>query len=323
MNTITGGAGADSLIGGDGDDVFRFISGDELAEDVRVQGDGGANSIEITAADLTIVDADFTNVLNVQTLALTGASTVVLDINAFAAGITNVTTGAGVTSITTNNTVTAVSINAAALADDTALRLEGFNSAAFTVTALSGDIVTNGVTGTLTVTTAAGANSIETAAGATTISGLATTVSVNAADLVDSISLTLNDATNYTVTNLEGNVVAGGSTGTLNIAFVDVTDNAASIGAGTGNVTVTGGDATDTVTVTGLATGGQLFTASGATSNFNVTAGANAQNITGGSGNDTITGGAGGDLLTGGGGNDDFTYLLVSTRQHQLRLTEQ
>jgi Ca2+-binding RTX toxin-like protein len=305
---ITGGAGADSLTGGDGNDVFRFISGDELGEDVLVQGDGGANSIEITAADLTIVDADFTDVRNIQTLALTGASTVVLDVAAFAAGITNVTTGADATSITTNATVAAVSINAAALADGTALTLADLNTAAFTVTGLSGDIVTDAVAGTLTVTTAAVANSsIETAAGATTISGLATAVSVDAADLVDSINLTLNDATNYTVTNLEGNVVAGGSTGTLNIALDDVNDNVASIGAGTGNVTVTGGAATDIVTVTGLGTVGQVFTATAALSSFNVTGGAGAQSITGGSGNDTITGGAGNDTITGGAGNDQMT----------------
>ena len=113
---ITGGAGADSLVGGEGDDVFRFASGAELNDDATVIGGNGTDTIEITAADTGLVDADFDHVSGVEVLTLTGASAAVLATYASAAGIGSVNTGAANTALTSTMS-TVLSVDAEALAD--------------------------------------------------------------------------------------------------------------------------------------------------------------------------------------------------------------
>mgnify|MGYP006197546403 CR=1 FL=1 len=55
------------------------------------------------------------------------------------------------------------------------------------------------------------------------------TLTVNADGMVDNTTLDINGSATYTVTNLEANTDAAGPTGTVSLAYTDVTDNAASI----------------------------------------------------------------------------------------------
>lgn len=150
-DTITGGAGADSLVGGDGNDVLRFASGSELAADTTVLGGANDDTIEITAADLTIVDANFTKVDSVVTLVLSGASSAVLGSSATAAGIATVRTGAGATSVTRTD-ATSITVDANLLANNTLLTIDDSGvTANFTVNNLVGNLNAGSLAGNLVV----------------------------------------------------------------------------------------------------------------------------------------------------------------------------
>ena len=98
---ITGSAFADSLTGGAGDDRFIFHTASELAADFTVGGGAGSDTLVVGNLNtgVTLVDADFTHVLSVETLELTsGANSVTLGavaLSATGAGITSVIFGAG------------------------------------------------------------------------------------------------------------------------------------------------------------------------------------------------------------------------------------
>ena len=95
----TSAATAEWIEGSSGNDIFAFGSAAALTAPASISGNGGADTISMTAA-VTLDDGDFTHVSGVQSLRLTGASSVALDTEAAAAGIINVTTGSGATSIT-------------------------------------------------------------------------------------------------------------------------------------------------------------------------------------------------------------------------------
>ena len=67
-------------------DTVQFTTGDQLAAATTIEGNAGTDVIHLTTADTTIVDADFTDVAEFETLTLTGASTAVLGLEAAAAG---------------------------------------------------------------------------------------------------------------------------------------------------------------------------------------------------------------------------------------------
>src|SRR5262249_21742872 len=178
---------------------FAFGSGAQLAAPMAISGNGGADTISMTAP-VTVNSGDFNNVSGVQSLQLTGASAVTLGSDAATAGIVNVSTGNGATSITDSNGVT-LYVDTTALADNTGLSLSG--SASFTVTGLQGDLTATGVSGALNVTTVAVASglSIATGSGSNTITATALTAGQ---------ALTLTGSSAATVT-----LNAGASTGNL------------------------------------------------------------------------------------------------------------
>ena len=88
-----------------------------------IAGGAGNDTITITAA-ATLADANFLNAVSIETLRLTGASTITLGANAATAGLANVFTGNGATSITDSNGVT-LNVDTTALANNTALTLAG------------------------------------------------------------------------------------------------------------------------------------------------------------------------------------------------------
>jgi hypothetical protein len=126
--TVTDTAGNTSasaawLEGTPGADVFQFASEAALAAPAAIFGNGGSDTIAITAP-ATLADADFAHAHNILTLVLTGGSTVTLGADAAAAKIANVTTGNGATSIADSNTGT-LTVGAAALAAGAVLTLSG------------------------------------------------------------------------------------------------------------------------------------------------------------------------------------------------------
>jgi hypothetical protein len=401
FETVLGSASTDSLTantsgdvnlqGNDGDDIINVTVAGLTSTDT-VDGGAGSDTLVFTDAG-TITDVQLTNVTTVETVTLTGASTISAGTEASQAGIARINTGTSATTVNSTATGYDLTVNAANLTDNASLTLSGSaNTNDFTVTNLTGSVLAGNTSGTLAVTTADAADNaigVTTGSGATTItasassdtvttdatklgqntllslfgaarqvvtnlignitgtsltgtldvtaanaddngisittgsndttitsSGAGDTITVDADVMADNTTLDLNGSATYTVSNLEANTDAAGSSGALTVGYSNVSDNAATLVAGSGNVVVTGGDASDTVTVTGLNSNGQTFSAQASTSNFSFTAGSNNQTISGSNtGSDTIAGGTGTDTLSyAGGSNVDVTITLYDSQ---------
>ena len=330
-NTITGGGGADILTGGTGNDTFNFSSAANLGATATIAGGAGNDTIAVTAA-ATLTDANFLPATSIETLALTGASTITLGANAASAGIVNVITGAGATSITDSNGVT-LNVDTTALANNTTLTLIG--SSAEVVGGLIGNITASALTGALTVTTGDATDNtiaITTGSAATSITDNfnTDTVTVTAAALAQNTALTLAGSAAEVVSGLVGDINAGALTGALTVTTGNAADNGISITTGSAATSITASGAGDTVTVNAtaltantltlagsaaavvtLGTGGSLAAGTD-TGNLTVTGGSGINTIVVGSGNNTITGGGGADVLTGGAGSDHFVFNATS-----------
>lgn len=237
-NTINGGGGADSLTGGTGDDTFQFASHADLAAATAVNGTSGTDNITITAAALDLVDSDFTNASNIDSVILTGASTITVGTAANTAmgGAVVVKTGAGATTVDGANSI-AVTVDATSLADGVALTLTDSATSNMTVTNLIGDLTTTALAGTLNVTTGAVATlSVTTGDG---------TNAINANALTDGQVLTLTGNDNASVTLVAGDLT---STSTGNITVTATTGTNVITTAG-GADNITGGTGADTINV--------------------------------------------------------------------------
>ncbi|QVL54205.1 MAG: hypothetical protein KFB97_07965 [Cyanobium sp. M30B3] len=341
--TATGGiSGFETVLGSSGDDTITAST----SGDVNLQGNGGDDTFNVTVAGLTsgdtidggegsdrivftdagtINDDQFTNVSSVETVTLTGASTINLGSEANEAGIATVTTGTGATTVNSTSANYDLTVNATSLGDSNSLTLTGSdNTNDFTVTGLNGSVLASGTSGTLTINTVdAGDNAIgvTTGSGNTTInaSGTNDIVTVNADAMADNTTLDINGSAVFTVTNLEADTDAAGSTGTVNLAYVDVSDNAASITTGSGATTVSGTTSGDTLTIdaTSLAQNTTLtasgdaqqvvtnlvgdISATALSGTLTVTTADAADNgisITTGTNNTTITASGAGDIIT-------------------------
>jgi hypothetical protein len=164
----------------------------------------------------------------------------------------SITTGSGATTVSGTTSADTLTTNANNLANDTTLTQSG--AAQQVVTSLKGDISATALTGSLTVTTGDNSTdndiSITTGTANTTItaSGIGDTIAVNSDALADNTTLDINGSATFTVTNLEANTDAAGSSGTVNLAYGDIADNAATISTGSGATTVSGSSSDDTLT---------------------------------------------------------------------------
>ena len=330
-NTVTGGGGADVLTGGTGNDTFNFSSAANLGAAATIAGGAGNDTIAMTAA-ATLTDANFLHAASIETLGLTGASTITLGTNAASTGIVNVVTGTGATSITDSNGVT-LNVDTTALANNTALTLVG--SSAEVVTGLIGNITASSLTGALTVTTGDATDNtiaITTGSAATSITDNfnTDTVTVTATALAQNTALTLTGSAAEAVTGLVGDITASSLTGVLTVTTGNAADNGISITTGSGATSITASGAGDTITVNASALTANTLTLTGSaaatvtlgtsgnlaastdTGNLTVTGGSGANTITVGSGNNTITGGGGADVMTGGAGVDHFVFNATS-----------
>ena len=267
---VTGGAGNDTLVLG-----ATYTSADSI--------DGGAGNDSLSVAGSTVTsETSLKNVTGVETLVLTGASTVALTANVSAttftvsdAGASDLTLGKGYTNATTVNIGT-------------------------------GDKVTNTANVALTV---AGTDAL--VAGASVVGGTG----------VDSLNLKAASqvGTGVSLANLTGletiTIVDGGDSSTdaaaLKGSDIQITTGAyanATTKAVTLSVNASALDAgTVTSDVMGVDDETINLNASGITNvlvSINATGGAGADTISGGAGNDVISGGAGNDALTSGNGNN-------------------
>ena len=359
-NTVTATALADghvlTLIGSDSATV-SLSAGDLLAStysgvltvNVVTNGVGtdtvsittGTSTTSITAADIgDAVAVNATAITDNTQLTLSGSANFTVtglqgNLNASGVGGTltvttanatddaiSITTGSNTTSITGSTLGDMVTVTATALPDNTQLTLSG--AANFTVTGLQGNLNAGGVSGTLTVTTANAADdaiSITTGSNTTTIaaSGSGDAVAVNATALPDNTQLTLSGSANFTVTGLQGNLVAGGVSGTLTVTTANATDDAISITTGSSTTSIAGSTAGDMVTVNAAQlanntlltlSGAANFTVTGLQGNLNASTLAGTLTVTTGDASDgsiAITTGSSTTSITGTAGNDTVT----------------
>ena len=322
VNNVTGGAGADSLIGGvgnntlnggGGNDVYVVDTGDTVVEGAG----GGTDQVNSLANAFTIGDADVENLTFIGDGNFTGTG------NSSANVITG---GAG------NDTLRGLAGN------DTINGLAGNDTINYTIGDGADNV--NGGDGSdqLAILGTAANNTLTVAYNGTTItsigSGAISGIESFTADLAGSTD-TLSYAGAGTTVGVTVNLAAGTASGFNSIANISNATggnfNDTLIG-GAGTNTLTGGLGADTYVVNDSAdvvieTGAGIdlvnssataysinsdndienltFTGAGA---FTGTGNASANQLTGGAGNDTLTGLGGRDVLIGGLGNDTFDY---------------
>ncbi len=245
-------------------DVLAFADRAALLSAARIDGRADADRLQLDSA-ANLADADFTAVVETETLALTGASSAALGTHAAVAGIQAVLTGNGDTMLTA---ATPLAIDAAALGESALLTLAG--SATLTVTGLAGSLAAGDLSGPLDIVAGdATGNAIAIATGtaSTTIqaSGTGDIVAIDASALASGATLMLSGAVGFTVTDLVAILSAGGSTGALEVIAGDAADDAIALTTGSGAVTITASGTGDLVAIDAAAMADDaLLTLSGA-----------------------------------------------------------
>jgi hypothetical protein len=283
-DTITGNAGNDSI---------RFATGSFTSADI-VDGGDGTDTIQLTTNGSTVVDADFTNVTNVEQVTSTaGAQMTSLTLGALAqaAGITKVlladtgaldtvTIGAGFT-----NAIT-VDFDADAAAGGNKVVATAYTGV-LTVTAADDDLDSNastitGGTGTsdeLKITTTAALDVVLT-------SGMTAIEKVTLVGATGGISLTTADAS-----------IAAGKNLAIDLTASDDDANTVDASAETNG----------TVTITADASGAHIITLGQGNDSYTHTGTTGVSTVVGTKGNNIITTGGGADIITLGTGTDSVT----------------
>lgn len=337
VDTVTGGSAADSLSGGAGNDVITGGGGNDVVSGgdgndtitmttgtVTVDGGAGNDTVNVAAtltASDSLVGGDGTDTLKISTAAVTAT---------LAAGVSGFetlefdATGAAtqdMVQFTANSTFTRLNFGA------TAGNTNAFSNVAAGVATLGlADVALASGTMTRLVDTTADTLAIDatglTAPRVVTALSIANeetvsiaTGSVAAGDLTittltanDIKSLTVTGAGDLTVTNSIG---SGAALATINAV------------AATGTITLLADTSVVDMTITGSlsaantitgGTGSDIITGGDAADSLtggngadNISGGGGADSLLGGIGNDTISGGIGADTITGGTGNDTIT----------------
>ena len=239
------------------DDAINITTG---TANTTITASGSGDTITVNAdalADNTTLDINGSSTFTVSNIeantdAAGTSGTVSLAYTDVTDNAASITTGSGATTVSATTSADTLTTNANNLANDTTLTQSG--AAQQVVTGLVGDISATALSGTLTVTTGDNSTdndiSITTGSANTTItaSGSGDTITVNADALADNTTLDINGSATFTVTNLEANTDAAGSSGTVNLAYGDIADNAATISTGSGATTVSGSSSDDTLT---------------------------------------------------------------------------
>ncbi len=314
-DTIIGGAEVvdatigndDSLYGGEGNDTFVFATATELADDATVDGGNGIDTIQVLGT--TLVDADFTRVINVEILDLAGlaAHSVTLGAEtnqAFANGIA-ITTPATAASLTVLGALSTVPVHAT-----------GTNNADTLVGGSASDTLIGG-TGADIITGNGGVDSLVGGLGDDTIVGSSedalidgddgTVAGGGTADVLQ-IGASFNDTSNAQIINIEQVVITLATGVAVNLG--DQTEGFTITGSADDNDSLTAVNGQDTIT------GGQgNDTIDGGSGNDSLSGGGGNDVIDSGAGDDTVAGGAGNDTLTGGTGVDTFEFVADATAE--------
>jgi len=273
-----------TLIGGTGDDTFKFKNATFDLGDT-VTGAGGSDVIQITDKAV-IIDTDFTNVSSVETLTLGNFSGQVITLGAKAttAGIRTVDGSA----ITTASNALIIDTNSMTAANLTLIG--GAGNDTFRVKGSLFD-------GSDTITGSGGTDILQ-------FSGATTLIDSDLAGVTDVEKVLLNAAANHDLTlgsNAEDNAKIAtidasklGSANTLTLDASAYASVALTVLSGAGADSIKTGAGDDVIT-------------SGA-GNDTIESGSGNDKIVAGDGNDTITSGDGNDTIDGGNGNDTFNF---------------
>lgn len=282
-DTITAGTGVDSINGGDGNDTFNL--GANLTGTDTIDGGSGTDKLVVTT--ITTSGA-FANVKNVESIAISDAATVSLT---------------------------------APISADLTLDLSAATTQSLTLAA--------GYTGNTTVVLSgdggSGDDVINTA-------GVALTVKANEADLVAGSTLTGGSGTDTLIVtagagnaNLSNvslfeniNVLANTTDATIPVTLdsLKAVDAGKSVSIDASALT----SASAALTISTAAAGAGMYVVTGGAGNddLNLTAVTGKTTINGGAGHDTVTAGSGVDSLSGGAGNDVFTMADRLTVQDTI-----
>jgi Ca2+-binding RTX toxin-like protein len=276
-----------TIFGGQGNDTLKFGVTAELGTFDVIDGSLGTDILEFVTADGALVDSQFTNVSNVETLKISGDFAAdsylnVLGAKAQAAGITTVTldaSGAFHTSVDASGYTTGITlIGSKTDLDDT---LIGGSAA---------DVIKSGVDGSVAMTGGGGNDTFEmSSAENSTITDLGGSDVLTVA--VGSGTLTATVKSDFTATSATVN----------NTTASNVTLNA------TANAKVNLSAATSTVgyTVTAQAAiAGKGSSLTGSAGADVITGNTGIDSLQGGDGADTIGGAGAADTINAGGGND-------------------
>ena len=334
--TVTTGDAADNAINIVAGTANTTVHASGSGDTITVNADAMSDNTSLT---LTGSASELVNNLQANTDASASTGLVTLNYKDVADNAASISTGSGAITINSTTSGDTLSINAAALAQNTSLTLNG--SSQDVVTNLVGDINATNLSGSLNVTTGDADDqgiAITTGSANTSInaSGAGDTITVNANAMADNTTITLTGSATETVSNLQANTDATGTSGAVNLSYKDVADNAATISTGSGATTVSGSSGTDTLSIiasalaqnTTLTESGSAnqvvsglvgdITATNLSGTLNVTtadAGDNGIRIATGSSNTTINASGAGDTITvdGNAMADNTTLTLTGT----------
>jgi Ca2+-binding RTX toxin-like protein len=304
-DTITVGAGSVNVSGGDANDTINMAATLTAAD--TVDGGDGTDVLTITAAGGTGADAAYASVSNIESLALGGAGSTTLTVNAQAAGIRSIAldnTGANAEVVNLTGYTTAVTVDMSGQGDDTVVLGNA-----------TGNVVSFSSTDELDA--GAGNDSINLGSGSDTIRAdvdgtNATTGTVDLDQITGLENIVVNGSTGTDVVSITFDAVTSSTTETITIDGTDLTgvsDTIAitnAIGAVDKRFNITGGAAGDTL-AGALGTAASGDTLAGGTGNDSLTGRGGTDILDGGAGNDSITGGAGNDSILAGAGSDVIT----------------
>jgi len=282
-DSIFGGAGNDNISGGEGDDTFTM--GTNLSSADTIDGGAGNDRLLVTG----LVDGALTNVTNVETLAIGGA-TVTAGTLATAVSFATIDMDNGDATTTQNVTLATGFSGSPTFLVNGGDSLTNNTSAAITVRATDANLAT------ITVAGGAGVDTLEITP---TINGI---VDVNLANRVTGVETinVLDAGDTYLSAGFDAQITTGNYASTATVATT-LTINASGLDAESTPLDANGVDTTtrsaETLTVDASAIASPLVRVS-------VTGGSGADTLTGGSGNDVLIGGAGNDRLSGGAGNN-------------------
>ena len=273
-DTITAGSGNDSILGGADNDTIIF-DGNLASGDVIDGGDGTADTLTVTSE---ISAAGAAGITNVEIIAATGAMSQAM--TAFLnKGVTTLQTSGGSLAVTSaQDTLTTLIVGATATTPSLRRLVDSDTANALT-------LLFTDAGNTLTTPDF---QDEETLVIGETGSDVSTARAIDLGAMVDtdllSISFTGNNNHAATLTAAALKTVdASAATGTLNLVSTGSTVNMTVTGPASTSMTVVGG-----------------------TGNDSITGGSAIDTITDGGGNDTVVGGAGADILISGTGSDSL-----------------